>query len=56
LRAYVADVTREAESALSGVRPGLDALRAFTLNELYIAPYDLRPSPSSYRRPLRTTS
>jgi len=24
------------------VRPSLDALRAFTLNELYIAPYDLR--------------
>ncbi|ESQ25628.1 MAG: hypothetical protein JCHSAcid_05650 [uncultured Acidilobus sp. JCHS] len=42
LRAYVADVTREAESALSGLGPSLGALRAFTLNELYIAPYDLR--------------
>lgn len=42
LREYVADLTRQVESALQGLSPSLEALRRFAVNEMYIAPYDYR--------------
>jgi hypothetical protein len=42
LRDYVSDLTAQVESALFNAKLDVETLRRFTLNELYIAPYDYR--------------
>ena len=42
LRDYVSDLTAQVESALVNAKLDVETLRRFTLNELYIAPYDYR--------------